>query len=241
MIRAAVRVGCWSAALAFFWLVTQPAQPRCVPLAGQPGAVVCGGVSGEAAVLAAPLHSAATVETILADPLPTPNNRAPLPTWLPAGVLQYEAEIRQAARDVGLDPLALAILAAIECPSGNAGCTSYVGARGLAQVMPATAASIELATGYPCRDQAHDPLTSLRCGGWYYVQCLRAAAPLWAEGREVDAIAAAGSGYNGGPGFIPAIVRHVQAGGSVCSAPVPAESQRWCSMAKDMWERAGRR
>lgn len=240
MIRAAIRVGCWSGALAFFWLVTQPAQPRCVPLAGQPGAVVCGGVSGEAAVLAAPLHSAATVETILADPLPTPNNRAPLPTWLPAGVLQYEAEIRQAARDVGLDPLALAILAAIECPSGNAGCTSYVGARGIAQIMPATAATLEMQTGYPCTSMPHDPLTSLRCGSSYYAQGLRAASALWTSGREVDAIGAAGIGYNGGNGLVPRVVAHVQAGGAVCDSPVPAESQRWCSMATDMWRKAGR-
>lgn len=241
MIRSAVRVGMWAAALVFFYLVTRPVAGACVPLAGQAGAVVCGGrVDSSAVALAAPLHGPATIEVILADPLPTPNLRVPLPTWLPAGVLQYEAEIRQAARDVGLDPLALAILAAIECPSGNAGCTSYVGARGLAQVMPATGVSIEAATGYPCSSQAHDPLTSLRCVGWYYVQCLRAAAPLWADGREVDAIGASGMLYNAGPGFASVVVRHVQAGGNVCEAPVPAESRRWCSMATNMWRKAGR-
>jgi hypothetical protein len=235
----AFRFGALTAAAALFYLVTRPVPGACVPLPGQPGATVCGGRvdRGLIAFAAAPEP---TIETIVADPLPTVDTDAPLPPWMPAGVLIHEVTIRQAARELGLDPLALAILAAIECPSGNAACTSYVGARGLAQVMPATGATIEAATGYPCSSQAHDPLTSLRCGGWYYVQCLRAAAPLWADGREVDAIGAAGSGYNGGPGFIPAIVRHVQAGGAVCEAPVPAESRRWCSMATDMWRKAGR-
>ncbi len=244
-MKGALWVGVTVAAAVFVRLVAlqgmDPSMRNCVDLAD--GGVVCGGTLVHRAggvVYAAPAEGAATVETILADPLPTPNSRAPLPTWLPAGVLAYESEIRQAAADVGLDPLALAILAAIECPSGNSGCTSYVGARGLAQVMPGTATLIEGATGYPCRAQAHDPLTSLRCGGWYYVQALRAASPLWSPGHEADALGAAGIGYNGGPGLIPGVVAHVQAGGAVCDAPVPAESRRWCTMARDMWTRAGR-
>ena len=242
-MRQAVWVGVAVFAVVFVRLtaVQGGGLTNCVELAGHPGAVVCNGRSAQTGVaFAAPLHSAATVETILADPLPTPNMRMPLPTWLPAGVLQYEAEIRQAARDVGLDPLALAILAAIECPSGNAGCTSYVGARGIAQIMPATAATLERQTGYPCTSMPHDPLTSLRCGSSYYVQGLRAASALWMSGREANAIGAAGIGYNGGNGLVPRVVAHVQAGGAVCDASVPAESRRWCSMATDMWRKAGR-
>lgn len=234
------------AAVVFVRLTTVQGQGDCMPLPGHPGAVVCGVkvASGGHVALAAPLEGAATVETILADalatPLPTPNMRAPLPTWLPAGVLGHEAEIRSAAAEAGLDPLALAILVAIECPSGNAGCTSYVGARGIAQIMPQTASSLELQTGFPCTSQAHDPLTSLRCGSAYYIQGLRAAAPLWELGREADAIGAAGIGYNGGNGLVSRVVAHVQGGGAVCEAPVPAESRRWCSMATDMWRKAGR-
>ncbi len=246
MIRSAFWAGAFVAAFVFVRLTSvQMRAPDCVPLPDHPGAVVCGAVPARVGVaLAAPLEGAATVETILADalatPLPTPNMRAPLPTWLPAGVLGHEAEIRSAAAEAGLDPLALAILVAIECPSGNAGCTSYVGARGIAQIMPATASSLEQQTGFPCTSQAHDPLTSLRCGSAYYLQGLRAAAPLWALGREADAIGAAGIGYNGGNGLVPRVVAHVQAGGAVCEAPVPAESRRWCSMATDMWRKAGR-
>lgn len=228
-----------TAAAALFYLVTRPVPGACVPLPGQPGATVCGGRvdRGLIAFAAAPEP---TIETILADLLPTVDTDAPLPPWMPAGVLIHEATIKRAARDVGLDPLALAILAAIECPSGNAACTSYVGARGIAQIMPQTAATLEMQTGFPCTSMAHDPLTSLRCGASYYVQGLRAASALWRQGREVDAIGAAGIGYNAGNGMIPRVVQHVQAGGYVCDAPVPAESRRWCSMATDMWRKAGR-
>lgn len=239
MIRAAVKVGCWSAALAFFWLVTQPAQPRCVPLAGQAGAVVCGGRVGEAAVLAAPLHSAATVETILADPLPTPNNRAPLPTWLPAGVLSWEPEIRAAAGRVGLDPLVLAIIVSIECPSGNAACGSYMGARGLTQFMPGTADAVAIRSGLPCAERT-DGQTSLNCGAYHFVELLSMCGSLWTDGREANAIACAGAGYSAGPGYIPVMKSHVGAGGDPRTAAIPEETRRWVTLALDMWRRAGR-
>lgn len=239
----AVRVGLIAGGIAFAWLLAhaEPVTSRCVPLVGQPGATVCGGRVDEGIAWAA---AAPTMEVVVAEPLPkeipAPDYGAPLPAWMPAGVLTHEETIRQAARDVGLDPLVLAILAAIECPSGNAACTSYVGARGLAQIMPQTAVTLEMQTGYPCTSMAHDPLTSLRCGASYFVQGMRAASELWRPGKEVDAIGAAGIGYNAGNGMIPRVVQHVQAGGYVCDAPVPAESRRWCSMARDMWEKAGR-
>lgn len=164
----------------------------------------------------------------------------PLPEWLPAGVLMHEAVIREAAAAVGLDPLALAILQSIECPSGNPECRSGVGATGLGQVMPATAAEIQGVTGYPCVTQATDPLISLKCGGWYLVQRLKDASSLWSEDSESAALGAAGIGYSAGPGRIPVVVAYARAGGYVCDAPVPAESQKWCNMFIEAWHRSGR-
>lgn len=182
--------------------------------------------------------------------MPAPQT-SELPDWLPAGVRAHSALIHQAAADVGLDPLALALLQSVECPSGDAACTSVSGARGLAQVMPGTATGIEAATGYPCTSQAHDPLTSLRCGGWYFAQRLKSAGAIWRDGDEAPALGAAGIGYNAGPLYIPQVVAHVQAGGEVCAvrltpvpgdrrpmAPVEKQARDWCRLMVDGWHRA---
>ena len=154
MMRSAFWAGSFVAAFVFVRLTSvQMRAPDCVPLPGHPGAVVCGAVPARVGVaLAAPLEGAATVETIIAGPLPTqkPVSRTPLPTWLPAGVLSWEAEIHEASERAGLDPLMLAILVSIECPSGNPECGSYMGAHGLAQFMPGTAAAVEARSGLPC-------------------------------------------------------------------------------------------
>lgn len=235
------------AAVVFVRLTTVQGQGDCVPLPGHPGAVVCGVkvASGGHVALAAPLEGAATVETILADalatPLPTPNMRAPLPTWLPAGVLMWEDEIREASARVQLDPLALAILVAIECPSGNAGCRSHIDppAVGLTQFMPGTADAVELRSGLPCSDRTDGP-TSLRCGAYHLVELLSMCGALWRQDAEGDALACAGTGYSAGPGYIPAMKAHIRAGGDPRTAPIPAETRLWVSKALDMWTRAGR-
>lgn len=214
------------------------AQPRAGGGAPWGQGVRFGGQMVEAVAYAATQRAMATRTPT---PAPTVDHTLPLPAWMPAGVLTHEATIRRVgAEDPPIDPLALAILVAIECPSGNTGCTSYVGARGLGQIMPATALALENQTGHPCTSAPYDAVTSLRCGKAYYIQGLRAASALWAPNLERYAIGAAGIGYNGGNGLVPRVVAHVQAGGHVCDAPVPAESRRWCTMALDMWARAGR-
>lgn len=178
-----------------------------------------------------------------------PTEHPPLPGWMPAGVLVWEQHIRTAAAEHSMDPLLLAIAVAIECGTGNAGCTSpNVGARGLMQVMPGTARGIQAQTGYPCYDDPYDGLTSLRCGAWYLRECMRMAASLWAPGLEAETIGAAGYGYNAGPGRIAGVVAHVKAGGAVCDAPPPEDfspanweqPKSWCNQAVGMWRRAGR-
>jgi len=134
---------------------------------------------------------------------------------LPPGLEQHRAAIVRAAADVGLLPEALATLAAIECPAGE-GCVSAAGARGLAQLMPDTAAYVERQTGWPCSTR-HDPLTSLRCGGWYYAELV----------AESGSYAVAGIGYHDGQWS-----RGYRAARDPCSADgVSAGGRRWCEKA----------
>ena len=228
-------MGAIVAAMVLDYTAPVEAEPVQGPRAG--AGVYVNGAMMQAVAYAATQRALAPQPT----PPPTADHSLPLPAWMPAGVLTHEATIHQVAAETGLDPLALAILVAIECPSGNTGCTSYVGARGLAQIMPATAHTLQGQTGHPCLTAPYDPATSLRCGAAYYIQGLRAAAALWRPDYEADAIGASGLGYNSGNGNIPRVVAHVQAGGNVCEAPLPEESLRWCRMALDMWARAGRR
>jgi len=170
-------------------------------------------------------------------PTPPP----PLPRTLPQGVLQYEPLIMEAAASVGLDPLALAALVSVECPSGNAGCTSPgIGAMGLTQFMPGTAAAVAQRSGLPCLAQAYDPETSLRCGAFHFVELLRQCADLWAPGLEGPALACAGSGYNAGPGTIGAFKAAIRSGVPVREAARYSETQRWVTLFLDVWEGAGR-
>ena len=262
MLANAMRFGAGAALAALVFLSWREPVERCWPLDTNPGAWACvGNARPDAAVRpveAAPARGAAEAELTdgfrravleaAGERLPTPNARLPLPTWLPAGVLGWEAEIHEAAARVDLDPLALAILVSIECPSGNPRCLSSVGARGLTQVMPKTARHIQDATGLPCADNPFDGATSLRCGAWYLRECMRLGSALWAPGREAETIGAAGIGYNAGPGRIAGVVAHVKGGGAACAAPPPDDFSlenwqqplSWCRQALDMWRRAGR-
>ena len=255
MIANAMRFGAGAALAALVFLSWREPVERCWPLDTNPGAWACvGNARPDAAVRpveAAPARGAAEAELTdgfrravleaAGERLPTPNARLPLPTWLPAGVLGWEAEIHEAAARVDLDPLALAILVSIECPSGNQNCRSHIEppAVGLTQFMPGTAAAVEQRSGLPCSDRA-DGVTSLRCGAYHLVELLSMCSALWAEGREANALACAGTGYSAGAGYIPAFRRHVLAGGDPRTAPIPAETRLWVSKALDMWRRAGR-
>lgn len=244
MIGGAVRAGVWAAFGALIVMLMRAPVEVCRPMPG--GGIMCTGrarpPAGSLPVAeAAPLDRAAAVEAIIADPLPTRRSFVPLPTWLPSGVLGWEAEIHEAAGRVGLDPLALAILVSIECPSGNPLCSSHIvpPAVGLTQFMPGTAAAVAQRSGLPCEDRT-DPVTSLRCGAYHLVELMSMCSALWADGREANALACAGTGYSAGPGYIPAIRAHVQAGGDPRTAPIPAETRRWVTSALDMWRKAGR-
>lgn len=210
-------------------------------------------VTATPAPLAAPVVPRQTAMPQLPTPIPA---APPAPPADLSGLRigGYDAQIRQAATEIGLDPLALAILVQVES-GGRAGAVSPSGALGLTQVMPLTGASISAQTGLPC-DAASllQPMTNLRCGAWYFVQCLRQAGAVWSQGREAPALGAAGAGYNAGPGYIAQIVAYVQRGGEVCGFPqltpvagdkrsmaaVTAQARSWCRQMVTAWRATGR-
>jgi soluble lytic murein transglycosylase len=96
------------------------------------------------------------------------------------------------AREFGLDPRLLYAMIRQESLF-NPNATSWVGARGLTQVMPETgqgiAANLNVAPFHP--DDLYQPALSLRFGAFYLAQQIRAM-----EGSAQGGLAA----YNGGPG-----------------------------------------
>jgi soluble lytic murein transglycosylase-like protein len=121
----------------------------------------------------------------LASPLGAPATDATsTSSSLPAGT-PYAAEITAAAQANGLDPALLAGL--IKQESGfNPSAGSGAGARGLTQLMPATAAGLGVSN-------VLDPVQSINGGAKYLKQQLEAFG-----GDTVKALAA----YNAGPGAV---------------------------------------
>ncbi len=104
----------------------------------------------------------------------------------------YAGAVVAEAQQRGLDPRALYALMRQESLF-NPGATSWAGARGLAQVMPGTAAGIAIGLEMPEYNDAdlYRPAVSIRFGAHYIAAQLRTM-----DGSLPGALAA----YNGGPG-----------------------------------------
>ncbi len=138
--------------------------------------------------------------------------------WLPAAVRRHEDAIAAAARQHGVDPGLLAIMVYTES-RGRPEARSPVGARGLLQIMPSTAAEIARARGLPppSLERLHDPGYNLDLGAWYM------ARQLERFGELPLALAA----YNAGPGRTAAHVRG--------EATLPQETQRYQATIGALW------
>ena len=133
-----------------------------------------------AGTTATPLSTSATAATTASTPAATAIATSSLPAGTP-----YAAEITQAAQANGLDPALLAGL--IKQESGfNPNAGSSAGARGLAQLMPGTAAGLGVTN-------VLDPVQSINGGARYLKQQLDAFG-----GDVTKALAA----YNAGPGAV---------------------------------------
>jgi soluble lytic murein transglycosylase len=104
--------------------------------------------------------------------------------------LRHEDIIRQQAERFDLDPALIAAI--INQESGFSDETSHAGARGLMQITPATADTIETLSGGETfvYDDLSNPDLNIRYGTFYFRHLLDRF-----EGNEVAALAA----YNGGP------------------------------------------
>jgi soluble lytic murein transglycosylase len=117
-------------------------------------------------------------------------DRLPAEVWRILFPLRYDAELRLAAQQEGVDPALVAALILQES-SFDAGALSRAGARGLMQVMPATGRKIARDKGQRFRRAAlHDPETSLDFGTHYLRQMSERFA------GSVEKVLAA---YNAGP------------------------------------------
>jgi soluble lytic murein transglycosylase len=97
-------------------------------------------------------------------------DRLPAEVWRILFPIRYDAELRLAAQQEGVDPALVAALILQES-SFDAGALSRAGARGLMQVMPATGRKIARDKGQRFRRAAlHDPETSLDFGTRYLRQ-----------------------------------------------------------------------
>jgi soluble lytic murein transglycosylase len=137
-----------------------------------------------------PLISAATA--IWSSAPAEARSQAPLAIWRLRFPLPYVQALRDAARQHGVDPLALAALMRQESRF-DPQIVSAAGARGLAQVMPATGQGIAQRLGVQpySDDDLFRPGLSLRFGAFYLGVQLR---------QFEQSLPAALSAYNGGAG-----------------------------------------
>jgi soluble lytic murein transglycosylase len=117
-------------------------------------------------------------------------DRLPAEVWRILFPLRYDAELRLAADQEGVDPALVAALILQES-SFDPGALSRAGARGLMQVMPATGRKIARAKGRRfARAALHDPETSLDFGTHYLRQM---------SDRFSGAVEKVLAAYNAGP------------------------------------------
>lgn len=146
--------------------------------------------------------------------------------WMPETVRHWAGLVAEAAQTHGVAADLLAIVMLVES-GGHPAARSHVGATGLMQVMPATAADIARQRGLGAFDAARltDPATAIDFGAWYLAQQLKsfgsADDPDWS--RSVTLAAAA---YNGGPG---AAIRYRRDG------TLPSETRHYIDWVGGMW------
>jgi len=113
-----------------------------------------------------------------------------LMAWTPDTVRHWQRPIERAAEAHGVSPELIAIQMIIES-GGDPEAVSSMGAVGLMQVMPATAAEIAQRRGIREYDLS-DPVTNIDFGAWYLAQ----------QWRAFGSAGLSAAAYNGGPGMV---------------------------------------
>ena len=135
--------------------------------------------------------------------------------------LRYQEDILKAAAEFNLEPTFITGVIFTESHF-NPQATSRVGARGLMQIMPATAAGIARQLGVEdfSVDQLYDPAINIRFGSYYLRNLLD-------RYTEKDVVLAA---YNGGPGVANRYA-------ASRSAPIPQETSNFIGKVKRAQEK----
>jgi murein DD-endopeptidase MepM/ murein hydrolase activator NlpD/beta-lactamase regulating signal transducer with metallopeptidase domain len=151
----------------------------------------------------------------------TPHGSVEIP-WLPPVLERWKPALTDSALRHHLDPDALAIIALVES-GGDASARSPVGALGLLQLMPETAARLAQARGLPrpTEEQLLDPAYNLDLGAEYFARQL-------ASFGELELAAAA---YNAGETRLHAWLEH--------KATLPKESERYRDLVGSLWNERG--
>lgn len=143
-----------------------------------------------------------------------------LPVWLPPSVQAHGWRIEREAIAANVEPTMVALMVLVES-GGNPTATSPIGALGLMQLMPKTAAEAASELGLTNYDLA-DPDTNLRLGVQVLANALRAHADR--EPQEQRTLAWAT--YNGGPG---AVKQYLD------GAPLPEETARYVKLLSSLY------
>jgi len=145
---------------------------------------------------------------------------------LPDSVQRHEASIVAAANRHGIDPALLAIVTLVES-RGDANATSPVGARGLMQLMPSTAAAVARERGLapPTDALLSDPDYNLDLGAWFLAQQLQEFGGAAVDTRE--GVNRAIAAYNAGPSRTRAWLAGER--------PLPDETLRYQAQVGALW------
>ncbi len=116
--------------------------------------------------------------------------------WMPRSIRRLAPLFRAAGARHGVDPALLAIMTLVES-GGQSDARSTLGARGLMQIMPATAERIAQARGIQDFElsQLEEAELNIDFGAWYLAQQMKA----FPSSDPAEAIALAAVAYNGGP------------------------------------------
>jgi murein DD-endopeptidase MepM/ murein hydrolase activator NlpD/beta-lactamase regulating signal transducer with metallopeptidase domain len=181
--------------------------------------VACGTADGPRPELAGPARALATDGD---QPLDDVGSEAPSIVWLPANVRRHEAAIRHAAHLQGVPSDVLALMVLVES-GGDPNAVSSVGARGLMQLMPATATAVAASHGIalPADDEALagdllDPRRSLELGAALVGDLIDQ------HGDDAEGLTKVWASYNAGS---RAVARHLEDG-----AALPEETQRYVAL-----------
>jgi soluble lytic murein transglycosylase len=171
-----------------------------------------------------PAAEAEVAEAHRAAPGPSdPAGRAP--STVPEAVAAWWPEITAAAGRHGVPPELVALVVWLES-NGDAGARSSLGALGLMQLMPATAAAVAQTRGEPSPTEGEllDPERNLELG-CAHLSAL--AAELGATPLDGAAVHRLGVAYNGGAKVLTAWQR---------GEPLPTETERYAAALRERWE-----